>query len=77
MTTEPLRRNEVIEREVDHLTRRLENWNRRALVATDEGERLARAVYEFLNDPDGVGTDALRAARDRFMAAHAGNFVRP
>jgi hypothetical protein len=59
---------------VDQLVRRGENAQTRLEIATDAGFVLAQAVYEFTEDPDGVGTDALRTAYDTFMGLHAGNF---
>jgi hypothetical protein len=48
---------------------------RRERFAADEGARLAQAVYDYLEDPQGYGTDALAAARERFLSYHAGNFT--
>jgi hypothetical protein len=45
--------------------------------ASDAGAELADAVYRFLEDPEAVGTDALRRAYGQFMGLHAGNFSAP
>lgn len=36
--------------------------------------QLAGSVYAFVQDPDGVGTDALRAAWETYMQQDSGNF---
>lgn len=48
---------------------------RRERLAASEGALLAQAVYDYLADPGGYGTDALAAARERYLSYHAGNFT--
>lgn len=42
--------------------------------AGNAGAALARVVYDYVLDPNGVGLDALNRAYETFMAQHAGNF---
>ena len=43
--------------------------------AREAGYDLAQKVYEFVENPEAVGTDALREAYSEFMGLHSGNFT--
>jgi hypothetical protein len=69
-----MRHNEIIEHEIDRMARVSEDYNRRFLKARSAGQDLASVVYEYLEDPDGVGTQKLRQERDKYLSRDAGNF---
>ena len=60
---------------LDHMRRVVEDKSMRASNAAVAGATFAYQVERFLSDPEGVGTDALRAAYDTFMGRHSGNFT--
>lgn len=41
----------------------------------DAGAELAKAVYEFLESPEEVGTNELQRAYGEYMGLHSGNFT--
>ena len=63
-----------ISHRLDFITRTLESTAHREQNAKDHGFALACTVQAYLNDPEGVGKNALAAAYESFMAAHAGGF---
>ncbi len=65
---------EEITRQVHWLDRRLAEMDDRHNRAAERGFELATIVRHYLENPEAVGSDALRSAYGRFMAAHSGNF---
>lgn len=63
-----------IEHGVSMLTSLVESNVGRADRAAQAGFDLAQQVCSFVQDPEGVGTDALEAAYGKFMSLHSGNF---
>lgn len=64
-----------ITNKVDWIVRQRDDAQARLRAATEAGRALAAAVNEFVEDPEGVGTRALREAYGVFMARDAGNFA--
>ena len=45
--------------------------------ASNEGAAFAAEVYRYIQDPAGVGAEALHIAYESFMSQHSGNFGPP
>jgi hypothetical protein len=65
----------TIDQALDHLRRVTADTRMRYGNARDAAADLAASVYYFLDDPEGVGTDALRKAVSRYGQQSAGNFT--
>lgn len=59
---------------LDWLARSYDDVAGRYERASAAGAELAAVVYAYLNDPEAIGTMAVREAYDHFMSLHAGNF---
>lgn len=66
---------EEITQRAAYLDRERASFERRLANATRAGADLAAEVTRYLDDPEGVGTDALYKANGRFLSLHAGNFT--
>ena len=65
---------EVVARATDYLGRLIADNQGRYERASDATSYLCAEVQRFLDDPEGVGYDALASARQTVLSMHAGNF---
>lgn len=63
-----------IDQRIDYLLRVSNGTQRQFDRCRKAANELAAVVYAFTEDPQGVGTDALREAWQTFMQQDAGNF---
>lgn len=68
---------EQIAQKVDWLVRSVHGSEAQFDRCRKAGTTLAAVVYAYVEDPEGVGTDALREAYNAFMTQDAGNFGPP
>lgn len=76
LATDIASRINVIDSELGWMSNVIRSKARRLECASQAGADLAAAVYQYIEDPEGVGTDALKTAYGDFMALHAGNFYK-
>lgn len=75
MTTEAERTRVEIDQRLDWLVRGADGAEALFERCRKAGNALAKVVYAYVEDPEGVGTDALRAAWNAYMTQDSGNFA--